>query len=203
MIDPQRILGELLGQAVGGGLGRKRKRGGSMIGKAQLGIGLLGIAMAAWEHYQGQRQQTPAASPPPSPGPRTPPPPPPAAASAGSALTPDQQDAMTLVRVMIAAAQADGNVDADERKAIVDSARGGGLDAASLAQLERELAMPIDLDRVLHTARDGLAEDLYTAALLAIRVDTPAERAWLEALRERSGLSAEKRDAIHQRVGVA
>lgn len=204
MLDPQRLLGQLLSQAVGGNLGGKRGRKGSMMGKAQLGVGLLGIAMAAWEHYKGQ--QAPASvvgSVPPSPLRSSPPPPPPAASSFRSVPTPEQQDAMNLVRVMIAAAQADGSVDADERQAILGRARDSGLDSDTLAVLERELLTPVDLDRLLATTREALAPEMYAAALLAIRCDTPIERAWMDNLASRVGLDDARRDAIKSSLGVA
>lgn len=207
MFDPQRLLGQLLGQATGGGFRGKRGRGiGSMVGKAQLGVGLLGIAMAAWEHYQGQQKAAPVmggSAPPPPPMRSSNPPPPPSAAVAAAVLTPAQQDAMNVIRVMIAAAQADGSIDAEERDAILGRARDGGLDAESLAVLERELATPVDLDRLLATSRDALAPDFYAAALVAIRVDTPAERAWLDSLAQRTGLDDAARTAIRQRLGLA
>ena len=67
MFDPERLLGQMIGGALGGafgGRGGRRNsafRTGDLAGKAQLGIGLLGIAMAAWEHYQQPR--APAATP--------------------------------------------------------------------------------------------------------------------------------------------
>lgn len=205
MFDPLRLLGQLLGQATGGGFGGKRRRGGigSMVGKAQLGVGLLGIAMAAWEHYQGQQKAAPGmggSMPPPPMGSSVPPPPP---GTKSPVLTPAQQDAMSVIRVMIAAAQADGSIDADERAAILGHAREGGLDAESLSVLERELATPVDLDRLLATSRDALAPDLYAAALVAIRVDTAAERAWLDNLAKRTGLDDATRASIQQRLGIA
>ena len=63
MFDPQRLLGELLGGAMSGSLGGKpgkKRKGSSMLGglstgtKAQLGIGLLGVAIAAYDHYKNQ-----------------------------------------------------------------------------------------------------------------------------------------------------
>ncbi|MCM2355081.1 MAG: hypothetical protein NDI68_00140, partial [Arenimonas sp.] len=85
MFNAERLLGQLMGQALGGQLGgHKRKRGkssglGGMMGgmstgtKAQLGLGLLGVAMAAFEHYQNK----PGATPQPMAGPGAAMPPPP------------------------------------------------------------------------------------------------------------------------------
>jgi hypothetical protein len=84
MFDPERLLKQMVGGALGNALGgRSRSRGSSGGGiagalgggKAQLGLGLLGVAFAAYEHYSSQqRGATPAASP--MPAAAMPPPPP-------------------------------------------------------------------------------------------------------------------------------
>src|SRR5688572_32648771 len=81
MFDPQRLLGQMLGDALSGQLGGKRRKhragglGSLSVGtKATVALGLLGLAFAAYEHYQ---QQVPAAV-----APGAAPPPPPCAAHA-------------------------------------------------------------------------------------------------------------------------
>lgn len=227
MFDPQRLLGQMLGDALGGGYGRRKKHrdsggfgGGGLLNKATLGVGLLGVAYAAWEHYRTKGGASPAtaASPtptastgmPPAPPPAaasvTPPPPPAAASQGGAAadeaLTPAQQDALTLVRAMIAAAHADGLLDSEEREAILGRAREAGLDADALRRLESELRSPLSPERLLATARDGLAPEIYAASLLAIRIDTPAERAYLDALAGALGLDAAQREDVHRTLGL-
>jgi uncharacterized membrane protein YebE (DUF533 family) len=46
------------------------------------------------------------------------------------------------------------------------------------------------------------ARRIYAVSLLAVTVDTEAERAYLRTLAERLGLSAEERAAIHQELGI-
>ena len=75
MFNAERLLGQLMGQALGGQLGGGRKRrkqsfglpGLSGGGKAALGLGLLGVAMAAYEHYQ-QKPAAPVPQPMAGPG---------------------------------------------------------------------------------------------------------------------------------------
>lgn len=208
MFDPERLLGQMIGGALGGAFGGRRGRRnsafrtGDLAGKAQLGIGLLGIAMAAWEHYQQPR--TPAAAPgaagpatpPPAPasGPLRPPPPP--------AANPDRtRDMALLVQAMVAAAAADGAIDAQERERILARAADSGLDSDSQAFLERELAAPRSLEQIVAAARPALAPDLYGASLIAITADTEAERAYLDRLAQGLGLSSETRATIHQQLG--
>lgn len=204
MFDAQKLLGRVLREAAGGGGlggGRRRKgRGGSITGlprglEAKVGMGLLGLAIAAYEHF---RQSPPGATaapggPPPAPMPvagqrtaATPPPPPPGhpgpAASVSPSGEPAQERSLHLLRVMIAAANADGAIDATERAGLLDRAREAGLDDEDLAGLEHEIASPLELEPLLRLTPPDLREEAYVAALLAIDADHPHEHAFLDAL---------------------
>jgi uncharacterized membrane protein YebE (DUF533 family) len=210
MFDPERLLGQMIGGALGGAFGGRRGRRnsafrtGNLATKAQLGIGLLGIAMAAWEHYQkapatlaGNGVATP--PPPPGSGPVRPPPPPPPPRPSN----PDRaRDMALMVQAMVAAAAADGAIDPQERERIVARAADSGLDPDSRAFLERELAAPRTLERIVAAARAELAPDLYAASLIAITADTEAERAYLDRLAQGLGLSTDARATIHQQLGT-
>jgi uncharacterized membrane protein YebE (DUF533 family) len=57
--------------------------------------------------------------------------------------------------------------------------------------LLEELARPVDIDTLVAAAQTPeVAAEIYAAALLAIEVDTPAERAWLAMLAARLDLAA-------------
>ena len=84
----------------------------------------------------------------------------------------------TLVRAMIAAAKADGQIDAAEKDAIFQKLESMPLEAEEKAFVFDELSGPLDLDAVV--ARADTAEhgaEIYAASLVAITADTPAERA--------------------------
>lgn len=218
MFDPQRLLGQLLGDALGGGFGhRKQKRGGGLSfgTKAQLGMGALGIAMAAYEHYTSQRPQgTPQplpSAPPPAPMATAPiapamglpaaPPPPPPSAFDPARLPLEQADAVVLVRAMIAAAAADGVIDGGERQRILQRASTAGVDAETFAFLEAELAIPKSADAIGAMTRPGLTREAYAAAALAIDLDSDSERRFLQTLGNALGLNDDDRIAIHQQIG--
>jgi uncharacterized membrane protein YebE (DUF533 family) len=220
MFDPERLLGQMLGGSLGDAFGGKkgrRKRSafstGSMGGKATLGIGLLGIAMAAYEHYSQQNRggapvgasggamPNPGAMPPPPP--TAAPPPPPGATRAMPVMDERQQSAVLLIRAMIAAANADGHIDATEREQILGRARDAGLDAETLAFLEAEIATPQTLQQVIANARPELATETYAAAALAITVDTDAERRWLDALALGIGLDDRARAEVDARLAAS
>lgn len=136
-----------------------------------------------------------------------PPPPPPAAIvpagvpATAEAMPQGSEVAVLLVRAMIAAAKADGTIDADERARIVD--RFGDLDAEERAFLEVEMAAPLDLDGLIGGVTDpALQAEVYAASLMAIDLDTPAETLYLQLLAAKLGLPKPAVDAMHDRVGA-
>lgn len=225
MFNPEQLLGQLMGDAMSGRLGggkRKHKRssglggllGGSSSGglmggmsggtKAKLGLGLLGIAVAAFQHYQKP------SAPPPAMGGAMPPPPPPAGASAAMPPPPPAaapsparvEHAMHLLRAMITAAHADGLIDADEREAILGRAREAGVDAESLEALDAEIRAPLTLEQLAVRTPANLRAEVYAAALIAITADTAEERAFLDRLAAQLSLDAAARADIHSQLGI-
>ena len=221
MFNPEQLLGQLLKSGLSGSMGggRKRKRGGSLLGgmstgtKAQLGMGLVGIAIAAYEHYtkqnQGSTTSTPSTSPatPVSPQNLAPMPKsslgaPASAAAPAPAPSPRAADAMLLVQAMVAAAAADGVIDDEERAQMLKRATDAGFDDETRRFLEAELANPKSLAVIIASARPELATDIYAASCAAIVTDTDAERAYLETLGRRLGLSEEARTEIHRQLDL-
>jgi uncharacterized membrane protein YebE (DUF533 family) len=195
-MDSERLLGSL----IGGGLGR----GTRGINKAALAVGAIGVAMAAWEHYQQQQgQRSPAGGqgvppPPPGAGPAVPPPPP-AATQPGAA----QREALLLIRAMVAAAHADGQLDAEERSRILDRVRTAGLGEDEQARLDAALLSPATIDQLVgDVTSPDLAEQVYLVSLFAIRPDTGAEKSHLAALANALALDGATVARLHQLAGV-
>jgi uncharacterized membrane protein YebE (DUF533 family) len=95
----------------------------------------------------------------------------------------EQRFALALVIAMIAAAKADGFIDAEERATIAQRIELLPLDAEARAFLEAEYAAPLDIDRVAAGATTAEeATQLYAASIMAIDPDHPAERAYLTRL---------------------
>ena len=221
MFNPEQLLGQLMGDAMSGQLGgRKRKRSQSGLGallggaggmstatKAKVGLGLLGVAYAAYQHYS--QASSPAAAPQPvmAPGPMPPPPPgargamppPPPAANPSPARV---EEAMHLLRAMITAAHADGLIDADEREAILGRARQAGMDADSLQALDAEIRAPLTLEQLTIRTPAAQRAEVYAAALIAITADTEAERAFLDRMAGLLSLDAAARADIHAQLGI-
>ena len=84
----------------------------------------------------------------------------------------------TLVRAMIAATKADGQIDPTEKEAIFKKLEDMPLGAEEKAFVFDELAAPLDINAVIagaDTAEHGA--EIYAASLVAITADTAAERA--------------------------
>lgn len=221
MFDPERMLGQMITGALGGrarpdnpnsGLNAMGGFGGGGAGwKIGAGLGLLGVAMAAFEHFKDR------GSAPPAPAASLPPPPPPPGVPSRLPVTreipvqpapvvlapqPANSPAMHLLRSMIAAAHADGRLDEAERSAIVDRAREAGLPAEDLMALGMELAAPRSLQTLISETPAGLERETWAAALLAIQVDTAAEQRHLEQLAQALRLSAQDCQNIRQQLGL-
>ncbi|HEX4854451.1 tellurite resistance TerB family protein [Arenimonas sp.] len=221
MFNPEQLLGQLMGDAMSGQLGgRKRKRSKSGLGallggsggmstatKAKVGLGLLGVAYAAYQHYS---QQGGSPSPAPQPVMGQAPPPPPATASAMPPPPPPAanpsparvEEAMHLLRAMITAAHADGLIDAEEREAILGRARQAGMDADSLRALDAEIRAPLTLEQLTVRTPAGQRAETYAAALIAITADTAEERAFLDRMAGQLELDAATRADIHAQLGI-
>ncbi|MEO3434413.1 tellurite resistance TerB family protein [Inquilinus sp. CAU 1745] len=224
-MNAQRLLGTLLG---GGLSGARRGRSGGLMMRGGLGGGfggtlgraatsrgglalLGGLAAAAYEHFNQSRNRRPGHAPssgppsvpPPPPGmtagrPATEPPPPPPAAASGMS---DEDLALLLVRAMVAAAKADGEIDADERGRILKQLEEAGADADDRAFVEREFATPLDVDALAAEARDPtVAAELYAASAMAIDADTPAEKLYLQLLATKLGLPNDLVASIDARI---
>jgi len=107
--------------------------------------------------------------------------------------------ALLLVRAMVAAADADGRIDADERTRILGTIDEAGADADERRILEKELDDPPSIEDIAARAQDPeTAEEVYLAARMAISVDSEAERTWLRTLADRLNLSDAQRDDLRR-----
>jgi uncharacterized membrane protein YebE (DUF533 family) len=127
------------------------------------------------------------------------------AAAAAPANEAELQDsALLLVRAMIEAAKADGRVDATEAKRILERLDAADADAEARAWVQSQLAAPADLAGLARQVRTpAQAAQVYAAALMAIELDTEAERAFLARLAEALQLPPGVADHVHRSLGVA
>ena len=221
MFDAQNLLGGLLKEATG-------SRG--LASKASLGIGALGVAMAAYEHFTqertpsssggavNQRASAPPTQPPATSGRSAPPPPPPGAASAPPPPAPpvarsgtpseappvadnQNQDALLLIDAMIAAANADGHIDALEQSNIFRHLHQINSDQEGIEYVMQRLANPPSLSQICQRVNSvDQAQQVYLTSLIAITVDTEQEAQYLKRLAESLQLTPEQVSELNQQI---
>lgn len=199
MFNAKGLLDQLVGSGVAGGLagglaggalanaisGKKaRKLAGSALQVGGLAL-VGGLAYKAWKNYQ---QTAPADG---------------TTANGGrpleqAAFIPESTDtaggaalSLLLVRAMISAAKADGQIDTQESQKILEQINGLSLPADDKAFLFEEYARPLDI-KALSAAVDSPehAAEVYAASLLMLDPPSPPERIYLDQLANELGLDA-------------
>ncbi|MFC1831828.1 tellurite resistance TerB family protein [Thermodesulfobacteriota bacterium] len=116
-----------------------------------------------------------------------------------------QQDAEIIVKAMINAAKADNRIDETEIEKIVGKLEQDGLTEAEKSFFMQEAKKPMDLDGVIRSAggKPELAAQIYAASLLAIEVDTSAEKRYMQELANGLGLNSQVTGNIEGFLGMA
>jgi uncharacterized membrane protein YebE (DUF533 family) len=99
------------------------------------------------------------------------------------------EHATILIRAMIAAAAADGRIDAAEQKKILGGFGKSDLDPATRQFLARELQKPATPEELASACSSPEeAAKIYTAARISVDVDSDEEHEFLEALAQALGI---------------
>ncbi|PUB88910.1 MAG: DUF533 domain-containing protein [gamma proteobacterium symbiont of Ctena orbiculata] len=205
------ILGSMLGgggaQSGGGGLGDllggvSRSLGDSPSGAGNLtdllggllnggggGAGLANLIGAAMSQYGGQSGNRPAAQ------------------FMSSDNLPQGMDhqqatdqATLLIRAMINAEKADGEVDREEQQRIIG--RLGEVTQDEIDFVRSELSQPLDLENFVRSIPAGLEQQVYAMSLMAIDLDTQAEARYLHSLAQATRITPEVSNLIHEQLGA-
>ena len=228
MLDAKRLLDQFVGgpgggsgggdflRGAGGGalagglaailLGTKtgRKLGGEALKLG--GVAAVGaLAYKAYRDWQAGKQAGPATT---APQPQSAPVPmlPAPSGTPFNPATPAEQQTLArhLLRAIIAAAKADGHVDAQEQARIFAEMDKLPLSSEDKAFVMDELRAKLDIDAVAGAAATPEeAAEIYTASLLAIDVDNAAERGYLGMLAARLKLDDALVAHLQQSVAAA
>jgi uncharacterized membrane protein YebE (DUF533 family) len=215
MLDPKKLLDDLLGSTIPGTSGTLREKAGQatqlakdnplatgalvavllgtsagrqVTGSALKVGGLAAIAGLAYKAYQNYRNgdqpgQPADASATPAREPELLPPPSDTEFHPAQAPQGEDEFALMLIRAMIAAANADGHIDDEERKKIADRVSLAGFGAEAQDFLISEIENPLSIDALVAAAQtDAQKVELYTASRLTIEPDSRAERGYLDLL---------------------
>lgn len=181
--------------ALGGMLvnGRGSKQLGTVLkvgGLAAIG----GLAWQAWQKYQQGQQPLDTAGFQPSPQLR---------ALEVERAAPDSQS-MLLMRSMIAAAMADGHINAGETQRIFGQIDKLEMTSAEKALVLDELRRPALMEDLVSQVHDlHTATEVYASSLLAIDASCEKGRTWLKELARRLEIPAVLIDNLHNSVAEA
>jgi uncharacterized membrane protein YebE (DUF533 family) len=213
MFNAEQLLGKVMSEVLGSGHGNRNTGSNSLLGSLTSGAGLMtaiGLGIGAFEILRDKKLQDqavpplPAGPPPPPPlpgsfGAAQPPPPPPAESVAvtqpplpvvANAAVNSEDLATRMIRVMIAATHADGRMDEQEEKTVLDKLKGVDLSQEEKMFLLDEMHNPKGIPELIDGITDpSAAKAMYMLAVSAITIDTPEERLWLDELAAGLGIS--------------
>ena len=226
MVDINRLLNKFVESGLAGGMAgglatsavanvmtgkKKGKKGkkGKKVASSALKLGGLalvgGLAYKAYQHYkEGQMSGSKPALDTTDTGNLEMPP------SRDGTFLPATEDAtsqssrgMLLVQAMIAAAKADGQIDAGENQRIFSQLQQLDLAAEEKAFLLEEFGKPLNIDALVKAVDSPeVAAEVYTASLLAVDTLTPAEKAYLDMLAARLNLDQALVQELHTSVST-
>jgi uncharacterized membrane protein YebE (DUF533 family) len=177
-------LGALVGSVLGGGTSSAK---GAIGGGALAVLGAL--AYQALKGTQQESQEVPL-------GLRTP---------TTTAEKEQMEDQAGLVfKAMINAAKADGQIDQEEIQRIIGRLGEAGIDQKTREFVLGEMSKPLDTEGLVAAVQGNpqLAAQLYAASLLAIEVDSPGERAYLENFAKGLGLAPQAVTNLENTMGI-
>jgi uncharacterized membrane protein YebE (DUF533 family) len=115
-----------------------------------------------------------------------------------------EQNSEFVLRAMINATKADGQIDEGEINRITGKLKEIGADAEAQNYLMTQMQQPMETEQLIAAAqgKPELAAQIYGASLLSIEVDTQAERDYLDQLATGLGLSPQVASRIQELVGL-
>lgn len=217
------FMSGLAGGAVGGAvtnlaMGKKSKKMGKNVLKAGALAAVGGLAWKAYQSYSQGKQTTAEVQPSPQASPHT-------AATQTAApqgrtfdynhssetrftevVEDDHSDSgqLLLMQAMIAAAYADGHIDAQEQQRIFQQVESMDLTVEEKASLFDELRSPKSPNDIVAKVPDAeTGMEVYAASLLAIDESQAASKQYLEQLAMRLCIPQELKAAIHSQTNAA
>ena len=105
-----------------------------------------------------------------------------------------------MLRAMIAAAKADGEIDAEEQRKITEHL--GDVSPEEAELVRREMQSHTNLEDLIDSVPRGMEQQVYLMSLLAIDLDSQAEAQYLDKLARGLNISQQQANAIHEQLGV-
>jgi uncharacterized membrane protein YebE (DUF533 family) len=115
-----------------------------------------------------------------------------------------ENQAQLMLRAMINAAKADGQIDQGEVQRIIGKLEEAGADKSARDFVMAEITKPMETEAITALAKGNpqLGAELYAASLLAIKVDTPAEQSYMQNLSTVLGLAPQAVTNLEKTMGL-
>ena len=120
--------------------------------------------------------------------------------SSGSSSKESGERALILIRAMVNAAKADGQIDDDEQKKIIS--RLSDRSRETIDFLRQEFARPVNVGEFARSVPLGMEQQVYMLSLITMDLNTAGEAQYLTELSDALRISPEVRKQIHERVGA-
>lgn len=108
--------------------------------------------------------------------------------------------AALALRAMVQAVKCDGELDAAEKRKLMDQI--GEATREEVAFIDAELQRPVDVAGLARQVPNGMEEQVYLVSLMAINLDQQGEAAYLDALAKALELSPQEVNGLHDRMGA-
>lgn len=176
-------IGALAGSLLGGGSGAVK---GALGGSAMAVLGSLALsALKGWQQNQTASGATNQVS-----------------QAEIEQVTAPQTEALCL-KGMLNAAKADGHIQEDEMKRILEKLEEGGITTEERQFVLSEMNKPLDLEGFIREIPSReIGAQVYAASLLAITVDTESERNYMRQLAAGLNLNQQTVALLHRMVGA-
>lgn len=112
----------------------------------------------------------------------------------------EEERAKLLLRTMIEAAKSDGGIDMLEKDRILETV--GDASPGEVAFVTQQMQAPLDPEGLARDTPSGMEEQVYSTALMTIKLDNQAEAQFLHTLGQSLGLDEAKMDDLHRRMGA-
>ena len=115
-----------------------------------------------------------------------------------------EQQTELVLKAMINAAKADGQIDEEEINRLVGKLQEVGADVEDQRYVLTQMQKPMETEKLISEVkgRPELAAQIYAASIMTIEVDTPAEKVYLGKLASGLDLNPEVTRRIEQMVGL-
>ena len=112
----------------------------------------------------------------------------------------EEEAAKVMLRAMLTAAKADGQIDDNEKEKILGQL--GDISQEEMEFVRNELSSPVDVEGLVRDIPQGMEQQAYLMSVMAIDLDSAEEARYLDGFAKALGIDAQTCNAIHDKLGA-